>query len=57
MRLDNRLRHQRNFDAKGFAGFTCSDKTRRKIRSSKFVRCKGESCFAGFKFAIITRLM
>ena len=57
MRLDNRRRHQRNFDAKGFAGFTCSDKTSRKIRLPKFVRCKGECCFACFKFAIVTRLM
>jgi len=57
VRLDNRRRHQRYFDTKGFAGFTGRNKTRRKIRMPKFVRCKGKRCLSRFKFAIVTRLM
>ena len=57
VRLDNRRRYQRYFDAKGFAGFTCCDKTRSKVRIPKFVRCKGERCFSCFKFAVIPRLI
>ncbi len=57
MRLDNKRRHQRYFDAKRFAGITCSDKTCWKVRIPKLVRCKGERCFSRFKFAIVARLM
>lgn len=55
--LDNRWRYQSYFNTKGFAGLTRSDKTRRKVRIPKFVRCKGEGGLARFKFSIITRLM
>ena len=57
MRAGNIRRYQRDFNPERLAGFTRSNKTRRKVHPPEPVRCESQRGLSRFKLTIVPGLV